>query len=269
MRRRAIFWLASSFIMPACAETADDDTHAEHLHVPPSAVAASAQTPPTDDEQALPPSDHAHSPAFGALRFERFERAYASDGNATAYDVYGWYGGTYDRAVLKAEGEFAQGALHESRSELLWSHAVAPFWDAQLGVRHDGGTGPNRAWLAAGIEGLAPYWFDVEATAYLGGAGRTALRLAASYELLLTQRLILQPRAEANVYGRRDASLRRGSGLADALFGLRLRYEFSREFAPYLGVERGGKTGDSADLARVADETGMATRWVAGIRFWF
>ena len=274
MHRRVILWLALSFSMPAWAETADDDVHADHaahLHTSPPAVAASSvQTQPAaDGAQALPPSDHAHSPAFGALRFERFERAYASDGNATAYDVHGWYGGTYDRAVLKAEGEFAQGKLHESRSELLWAHAVAPFWDAQLGVRHDGGAGPNRAWLAAGIEGLAPYWFDVEATAYLGSAGRTALRLAASYELLLTQRLILQPRAEANVYGRRDKSLQRGSGLADALFGLRLRYEFSRQFAPYLGVERGGKTGDSVDLARAAGEAGMETRWVAGVRFWF
>lgn len=249
-------WMTS---LASWAQTNPSDAHAAHGNAPEPALTLE----PAPD-QTQPPSGHAHQPAFGALRC-----AYSSDANATLYDLYGWYGGAYDRAVVKAEGEAAQGKLHEARSELLWSHALAPFWDSQLGVRHDAGDGPNRSWLAFGIEGLAPYWFDVEATAYLGTSGRTALRLAASYELLITQRLILQPRAEANVYGKRDDGLMRGTGLADVVAGLRLRYEFSRQFAPYLGVERSGKTGNSADLARAAGESAMETRWVAGVRFWF
>lgn len=215
------------------------------------------------------PRSHAHQHAFGALRFDRFERAHAADANATLVDLHGWYGGSYDRAVVKAEGEFAQGKLHEARSELLWSHALAPFWDSQLGVRHDSGVGPGRSWLAFGVEGLAPYWFDLEATAYLGTAGRTALRLAASYDALLTQRLILQPRVEVNFYGKRDSGRDHGTGLTDAVADLRLRYEFSRQFAPYFGVERGGKIGNSADLMRAAGGKALETRWVAGVRFWF
>ena len=114
-----------------------------------------------------------------ALLVERLERAFADDGNATAYDLQAWYGRDYDRAVLKAEGERAGGELTDSRTELLWSHAVAGFWDAQLGIRGDGGDGPGRSWLAFGVQGLAPYWFEVEATGYLGQEGRSAVRLAA------------------------------------------------------------------------------------------
>ncbi|PKO83988.1 MAG: copper resistance protein CopB [Betaproteobacteria bacterium HGW-Betaproteobacteria-11] len=212
---------------------------------------------------------HAGHPAYSVLRVDRFEHAFMPGDDATLYDLHGRYGGSFDRAVLKAEGEIARGKVRAARTELLWSHAVSPFWDTQLGVRHDGGVGPDRGWLALGVEGLAPYWFDVEVTAYLGPAGRTALRLAASYELLLTQRLILQPRVEADFHGKRDSALDHGSGLTDAVAGLRLRYEFNRQFAPYLGVERGGKVGNSADLAQAAGERAMTTRWVAGLKFWF
>jgi copper resistance protein B len=242
-------------------------------------AAARAETPPADARDPHDyaegygfsdlPRPHAHQHTFGALRFDRFEHAHASDANATLVDLHGWVGGSYDRAMIKAEGEFAKGRRHEVRSELLWSHAIAPFWDSQLGVRHDSRTGPDRTWLAFGVEGLAPYWFDIEATAYLGTTGRSALRLAASHDALLTQRWILQPRMEVNFYGMRDDALERGTGLSDAVAGLRLRYEFSRQFAPYLGVERSGKTGNSADLVRVAGGKALETRWVAGIRFWF
>lgn len=211
-----------------------------------------------------------HHQNVGVLRVDRLEHAFMpGEDDATLYELHGWYGGSFDRAVLKAEGEISRGKVHTARSELLWSHAVAPFWDVQAGLRHDSGVGPDRGWLALGVEGLAPYWFEVEATAYLGTAGRTALRLAARYELLLTQRLILQPRVEADFYGKRDTALDHGSGLTDVVAGLHLRYEFTRQFAPYLGVERGGKIGNSADLARATGEKAMTTRWVAGLRFWF
>jgi len=129
-------------------------------------------------------------------------------------------------------------------------------------VRQDSGTGPDRTWLAFGIQGLAPYWFDVDATAYVGSSGRAALRLSGEYELLLTQRLILQPRMEVNLYGRRDEARGLGSGLADAAAGLRLRYEFSRQFAPYVGVEWAGKFGQTADLRAPKDSVpGKRVMW--------
>ena len=207
--------------------------------------------------------------SFGALRVNRLERVYTRDGNATAYDAQAWFGRDYDRLVLKAEGDAARGKLQDARTEVLWGHAVATFWDTQLGVRYDSGVGPDRGWLVFGIQGLAPYWFEVDATAYVGNNGRTALRLEAEYELLLTQRLILQPRIEVNLYGRRDQARDVGSGLADGAAGLRLRYEITRQIAPYVGVEWAGKFCESADFARAAAEKRSETRWVAGVRFWF
>ena len=207
---------------------------------------------------------------FGGLLVDRLERTHTRDGgNATAYEIQGWFGRDYDRLVVKAEGEVAKGKLQEARTELLWGHAIATFWDTQLGVRYDSGEGPDRGWLAFGVQGLAPYWFEVDAAAYVGDKGRTALRLGAEYELLLTQKLILQPRVEVNWYGKSDALRGIGAGLSEAQTGLRLRYEFTRQFAPYIGIERAGTFGRTADLARAEGEKTDETRWVAGVRFWF
>lgn len=206
---------------------------------------------------------------FGSLLFDRLERARTSEDSFTAFDVLAWYGRDYDRAVLKAEGDIDGGKLQEARTELLWGHAIATFWDTQLGVRYDSGVGPDRKWLAFGVQGLAPYWFDVEATGYIGDQGRTALRFAASYDLLFTQKLVLQPRIEANAYGKSDPAREVGSGLSDLSAGVRLRYEIRREFAPYVGVEWGGKLGKTADIARADGAPVRETRLVAGVRFWF
>ncbi|MBE0612733.1 MAG: copper resistance protein B, partial [Burkholderiales bacterium] len=127
----------------------------------------------------------------------------------------------------------------------------------------------ERKWLALGVQGLAPYWFEVDAAAYVGEEGRTALRLGGEYEILLTQKLILQPRVEVNFYGKSDAARDIGSGLSSAAAGLRLRYEINRQLAPYFGVERSNKLGKTADLARAAGELTGETRWVAGVRFWY
>ena len=206
---------------------------------------------------------------FGSLLIDRLESVRARDNSSTAYDLQARFGRDYDRAVLKAEGDVAGGKLQDARTELLWGHAVATFWDTQLGARYDSGAGPDRRWLAFGIQGLAPYWFNVEATAYAGEQGRSAFLFKAEYELLLTQKLILQPRVEANFYGKRDAARALGSGLSDLSTGVRLRYEIRREFAPYIGVERAAKFGGTADYARAAGEDPKVTRFVAGVRFWY
>lgn len=207
--------------------------------------------------------------SLGALLVDNLE-AVRSDGNTSAaYDLQAWYGRTYDRAVLKAEGEYDNGEFEEASTELLWGHAVAAFWDTQLGVRYDSGEGPNRTWLAFGVQGLAPYWFEIDATGYIGDEGRTALNLEAEYELLLTQKWILQPRIEADFYGKDDSERGIGSGLAEITAGVRLRYEIRREFAPYVGVEWAGKFGGTKDLARAAGEDTSEARLVAGVRFWF
>ena len=105
---------------------------------------------------------------FGSLLVDRLESVRTRDNSFTAYELQGWYGGDYDRVVLKAEGEVDGGKLHDARTELLWSHAVSAYWNTQLGVRYDSGLKPDRRWLAFGVQGLAPYWFEIDATAYVG-----------------------------------------------------------------------------------------------------
>ena len=206
---------------------------------------------------------------YRSLLVDRLESVRTRDNTYTSYDLLAWFGRDYDRLWFKADGEVDGGKFQDARTELLWGHAVAAYWDTQLGVRYDSGLKPDRRWLAVGFQGLAPYWFEIEATAYVGEQGRTAFRFEAEYELLLTQKLILQPRIEANFYGKSDAARELGSGLSDAVTGVRLRYEIRREFAPYVGIEWAGKYGGTADHARAAGERTRKAQLVAGLRFWF
>ena len=207
--------------------------------------------------------------AFYGVLVDRLERVDNDEGHALTYDARAWFGYDYDRAVLKAEGDIEQGRLEEASTELLWSHALTTFWNSELGVRYDTGHGPDQGWLAFGVAGLAPYWFELDATAYLGDDGQTALAVEGEYELLLTQRLVLQPRAELTAYGKDDAERGQGRGLSELVAGARLRYEFSRQFAPYVGWEWAAALGNSADQVREEGDATQETRWVAGTRFWF
>jgi len=207
---------------------------------------------------------------FFSLRMSRLEAVRVDDRTTDTYDLQAWFGRDYDRLFFKSEGDYADGTLEESSSELLWGHAVAPFWDTQLGVRYDTQEGvSDRTWLAIGIQGLAPYWFEVDATAYVGEGGNVAANLEVEYEMLFTQRLILTPRLETDLYGQRDAERGQGAGLATASFGLRLRYEFRREFAPYLGIEWASQYGETRRFTEAAGGDPRETRLLAGLRFWF
>lgn len=218
----------------------------------------------------IPRPRMADEAVMGGVMINRLERVQTKENTYfNAYDFQGRIGKDYDKLVLKAEGEIDEGKVHEARTELLWSHATSAYWDAQLGVRNDSGIAPSRNWLALGMQGLAPYWFEIDATAYVGDQGRSALRLSAEYELLFTQKLILQPRIEANFYGVKDEERDIGAGLSSMVTGLRLRYEIRREFAPYIGVDWSSKFGETADLATAAGVNINDTNIVAGIRAWF
>lgn len=206
---------------------------------------------------------------FASLLVDRLEYVHTADSRATAYDLQGWYGRDYNRIAIRAEGDIDRGTLQQARTELAWEHAISAFWNTQLGIRYDSGTAPDRSWLVIGANGLAPYWFDVDAAVYVGAAGRAALRVNADYELLLTQKWILQPRLETSLYSRKDAGQQLGAGLADLTTGLRLRYEIRREFAPYIGIEWLDTYGDTAEYALNNGNRKAQTRYVAGLRFWF
>ena len=259
-----------------------DDMDMQGMEMPaakgPAASSDDAARPAVRDPHAyadgydfgpMPRPHFADERSFASLLVDRLEWVHTTDYNAASYDLQAWYGRDYDRAVLKAEGDVDGGALQEARTELLWGHAVAPFWDTQLGVRYDSGAGPDRSWLAIGFQGLSPYWFEVDATAYVRDAGHSALRISADYELLVTQKLILQPRFEANFHGKEDAAHGLAAGLSDLTAGMRLRYGIRREFAPYVGIEWAGQYGGTADYARAAGDPAKETRYVAGVRFWF
>ncbi len=188
------------------------------------------------------------------------------------WDGQGWYGGDYNKFWLKTEGErsLEGGGFGEAEVQGLYSRAIRPFWDVQVGIRQDiKPDNPSRTFGVIGIQGLAPYWFEVDAAAFISDDGDISARLEVEYDLLLTQRLIVQPRFETNIAIQDVATLGVGSGVNDVELGLRLRYEIKREFAPYVGVSWSRKLGETADFARANFEDPGSTSVVAGIRFWF
>lgn len=213
--------------------------------------------------------DMADNAPLGMLLIDQLEAFHGRNANGQSWEAEGWYGNDENRLWVRTEGERRRGKWEDVNLEAFWNRPVATYWSTQLGARQDLGEGPNRTWLAAGVQGLAPYWFELEATAYAGAGGRTAARLRAEYELLLTQRLILQPEAELNVYGKDDAARRIGSGLSDVQGGLRLRYEIRRQFAPYIGVNWVRRLGATADYARKDHQPTLDWQIVAGLRLWF
>lgn len=207
---------------------------------------------------------------FAMLMIDQLEYVRDNHGNNSALlDGYLWYGKDFNKLWLKFEGEQTHGKLEDLRTEALWNHATSSYWGTQLGVRQDSGEGPDRTWAAFGVQGLAPYWFDTEATFYVGQRGRTAARVQFEYEELLTQRLVLQPKFEVNLYGKDDPQRGIGSGLSDAELGVRLRYEVRREFAPYIGVVWRQRFGRTADFARAQGEPADDLQFVVGVRLWF
>lgn len=196
------------------------------------------------------------------------------DGGRTvlSFDAQAWVGTDLDKLWLKADGSRSLGTggrLGATRTEALWDHAIAPFWSLQAGLRHDTGAGPARNWAAFGVQGLAPHWFEVQATAYVGAGGRTALRLEAEYDLLLTQRWVLQPHAKAQLHGRSDPARGIASGLSNAELGLRLRYEPHRQFAPYVGLVVERTPGAPVVQGLAAGHAVRQARVVMGFRMWF
>lgn len=200
---------------------------------------------------------------------DRVEYRAHQDKDSYLWDLQGYYGGDIDKLWFKSEGEGAFGEKPEAaEAQALWSHAIGPWWDVQAGVRHDF-AGPDRTHAVIGVQGLAPYLFEVDAAAFLSHKGDLTARIEAELDQRITQRLILQPRGELNLSAQDIPELGIGSGLDKAELGLRLRYEFTREFAPYVGVEQEWRTGRSADYVRAVGEDPSVTNYLAGVRFWF
>lgn len=192
-----------------------------------------------------------------------------SGGGSITWDAQGWLGYDLEKIWIKTEGERSDGETEEVEIQALYSQAFSPFWDFQIGLRHDAKPNPSQDWGVIGLQGLAPYFFEIDTALFVGESGNSALRLNAEYELLFTQKLILTPEIELNLYGQDIPEVSLGSGLSDISLGLRLRFEIRREFAPYIGVEWSKKYGGSADFARASSAEVSDTKAVVGLRMWF
>ncbi|MEO8064584.1 MAG: copper resistance protein B [Pseudomonadota bacterium] len=250
----------------AFAPIALSQGQSELEHVPPDAPQTRVHSMPYDEMAEMMGMDDRRR--FGKVMLDELEWRNGDD-SAIEWNAAAWYGGDFNKLRLETEGERVAGETRDSRTELLWDRIITPWWSLRAGLRHDAGRGPARDWAALGFAGLAPGLVDVSAALYLGDGGRGAFRLTTHYDLLLSQRLILQPEVELNAYTRDDAGRLIGSGLSDLALGLRLRYELRREFAPYFGVIWAAHFGDSADLRHAAGESDRETTLIAGLRAWF
>ncbi|HEX7875655.1 MAG TPA: copper resistance protein B [Sphingobium sp.] len=207
---------------------------------------------------------------FSQLMLDRLEYRVGKGPDGYHWEGEGWIGGDINRFAFKTEGEGEVGGpLERAEVQALYSRAIDPWFNLEAGVRYDIRPDPRRTYAVIGIEGLAPYWFEVGAQAFLSNKGEAHLRLEASYDQRITQRLILQPAVEANIAAQDVPELAIGSGLSDVELGLRLRYEFAREFAPYVGVNWERKIGDTAAFSRARGERASVLSLVTGVRFWF
>ena len=215
------------------------------------------------DNSAFADDDEIYSFVLG----DRLE--YHANGDGWVWDAEGWVGGDYHKFWLKTEGDIDNGKTTEAELQLLYSRAVLPFFDLQLGVRHDFEPHPSRTFGLVGLQGLAPLWIELDVAAFVSEDGDFSARLELEYDLLLTQRLTLQPRIELDLAAQEVAEQQVGKGLTSTELGVRLRYEVRREFAPYVGVTWRKTYGRTRKFIEAEGERDDTVSFVAGVRFWF
>ncbi|MEZ5937936.1 MAG: copper resistance protein B [Hyphomonadaceae bacterium] len=264
--------LCAAFATPAALAQGHDDRapHASDAGEPPWSQADAIY-----GAEAMDAARHGVRHDMGAMTqtmvmADRLEVASADEADGAVWDIQGWYGGDVDKLWIKSEGDysFETDDFEEAELQALWSHAISPYFDLQTGVRYDFEPG-GLAHAVVGVQGLAPYWFEVDAAAFLSTDGDLTARFEAEYDLRLTQRLILQPRAEVEMSAQDIPELGIGSGVSRIDAGFRLRYEFVREFAPYVGFEwrtYPARTGDMIAASGEDESQGVA---VIGLRAWY
>lgn len=208
-------------------------------------------------------------PLLSKVMIDQLEWRNANEADLYMLDAQAWIGKDLHKLWLKMDASHSDGATEEAEVQALYSRAITPFWDLQIGWRRDIKPTPTQDWAVIGIQGLAPYYFDIGAALFVQDSGDTAARFSAEHDIMLTQQWVVSPEVSLNFYGQTDNETMTGSGLSDAQIGLRLRYEIRREFAPYLGIIWQKKFDMTADFAQSLQEPVSDTQWVAGIRAWF
>jgi len=280
-------------IMPSPPPTGAQDPHAGHTMTDADSSESASlgpdmETPPPPEAGSGPPRAadaiwgadamaasraelqqmHGDYPLFW-FQADRAEMQVRDGSNGYLWDVQGYYGGTTSRFWFKSEGEGSFGErVDDAEFQALYAKAVAPFFDVQAGIRQDV-AGPDTTYAVLGIQGLAPYMFEVDGALFLSHRGDLTARVEAELDQRITQRLIVQPRAEINLAAQDVPQLGVGAGIDSLELGVRLRYEITRELAPYIGVEQSWRIGDSADFARASGEDPSVTNFGGGVRFRF
>ena len=264
--------------MGHCTPAAQDGPRGTDLpagNAPPPAPPRDRAADRFYDPAAIAAADRAMRAEHGGMRtgqviFNLAEVAVRDGGDGYRWDGEAWFGGDIHRVALKSEGEGAFGDRVESAElQLLYARAIDAYWNLEAGVRQDLGAGARRTYAVLGVEGLAPYWFDIEGALYLSDRGGVFGRIEGWYDQRITQRLILQPHVELNLAAQDDRAAHVGAGLSQAEAGLRLRYELQREFAPYVGVAWERRYGATARYARDEGEETGGFALVMGVRAWF
>ncbi len=214
--------------------------------------------------------DHGHAHLIWFVEAEQFELRHSAHGESFAWDVHAWIGTDDWKLLLKSEGALPTGGpLEEAEAQLVYSWRVSDFWDAYAGLRYDHRPAPERGFAAFGMSGMAPWFIEVDATAFVSHKGEISARVEAEYDLYITQNLVLQPLVEVNLSAQNVRERGIGAGISDVELGLRLRYEIEREFAPYVGVSWERKLFRTASYARDEGESSGELALVAGVRFRF
>lgn len=253
----------------------DHSQHAITSNAAKQSISGMLRNPDYSDGIQSHAASHMHdNPNFWSIDAEKLQLAQQHHQNddqySGQYDVRIWYGNSANRLYINNEGELQKQKLTDASSEIAWWHAIAPYWNTSLGFKQDyGHEQRDQSWTSIGINGVAPYWFDVGANLYVSKDGDTQLKLSGSYDLYISQKLVLQPEIETTFYGKNNAAYQYGSGLSSIGSGFKLRYDITPQISPYIGFEHERFFGKTADYLRQDHEATHDSQIAVGLRFWY
>jgi copper resistance protein B len=205
------------------------------------------------------------------------ERRFHDRAPAWEWKAKAWIGDDYNKLRMENSGVLSDNGVIDKEggtkgidSRVFYSRLISDFWDAKIGIQATVfGPDLSRTAFIAGFEGLAPYGIHVDLVGAFSQTSVATLRLEVAYDILLSQKLIATPFAEAVVASGDDRAIDLGAGLSRFEVGLRLRYEIAKEFAPYIGLSFEQFTGATASYVAADNDPTSKLRFLVGLKTWF